>query len=225
MNKFFFLLLLTYLWSCAKPCPADIKVGDLKFSNSTNEFLKVFKDLDIMEFENEKQQTLVLREKISHRLDKSTLPIEVLCERGDFFDKTSQIKYFQTQFFIRSYSTLNDDFEINVNVSINNDNSLMGLDTLIYESFSIWSQMISISGNGGFDLFPADRGGNDKLGDIVKSVHENHIYVADTTIAGHHFKNVYMNNFDKDAEIIVIYSKSKGIKCIMTPTDIWMRKS
>ncbi len=225
MKTIILFISITLLTACARPCPKDIKVGDLAFTNETQEFLSVFRNVSTLEFVNEKKEILSLIERPGHRSDEGAIPIEVLCEAGDFLDKTTQIRFFKTAHFSRSFASTNDDFEVNVTASIDNDNELGGLDTILYESFTLWGQIISLSGTGRFSLLSSDRGSNEKLKDFVKLQHSNYLFVADTIIQGTRFLNIFMRKHNNDNSTInIIYSKSKGIECIITPSDMWLRK-
>lgn len=224
MFKFFVFLLLSIGLSCARPCPTSIKQGEVGFSDATKDFVSIYNSLSFLEFENSHKEILRLNEKISHRWDIGQLPLDVLCERGDFIDKTSQITYLETDQLIRSYASIDDKLEFNVAASIANDNPMQGLDTILYETFTVWMQDLTLSASGNCQILTSSRGHEDKLSPYISEEFENFRFVPDTIIDGRHLSDLYINQVKTTSEIIIVYNKLRGVECFITSAERWMRK-
>lgn len=225
MNKVYLFAIACglVLFGCARPCPKDIKEGSVNYSESTSSLIAAIDEGTSLRFENQSGKTKVLNLKYPNIHGFTKIPLEVLCQRGEFLDQSSQIRYLEAPTFYMTFSSADETVEIYFQAHIINDASDLNGDTLLYESFAVWIQDINISAAGSLTYLSNDRGNSVDFSEYANSFKDGYAFVEDTTISGHHLKDVYYN-LDHSSDIRMFYSKEEGVVCFQTAFDTWILK-
>ena len=182
-----------------------------------------------MEFANQAGETLVFENtNFNQQNDKNEFPVETLCERGDFLDKTVQTAYYKTDAFHQYFVTAGQKYTISIDATLNNAGEYGEKeDTAFYETFVVFIQKISSPiATSALTMISSDRG-NDlvKFNQYIEDT-KNEVFIADTTISGTRLQNVFMNTKPGPKPVQIFYSKTKGLELFMVSEDeTWVRKN
>ncbi|MBK7524860.1 MAG: hypothetical protein IPI53_12085 [Saprospiraceae bacterium] len=222
-----FFIFITWLISCARPCPKDIQVDEVFFQKSTSDLLPQGSVTTPIIFENATGDNLILKNQSSVWPSHYQIDVATLCERGDFLDKTVQTEYIKAPGYNMSY--VSDDHQINLNMSfyIYNASSVQALkDTVLYEECSVWGQK---SGEpvytGGLSVITSTRGNDEKIPQYILN-NQNVRFIPDTLINGKVLQNVYTNYLIQNKNMSVFYTVKNGIEGFaFSNGETWLRKN
>lgn len=221
-----FSAIVCFAFSCAKRCPADIKISTLNLSEKTTSFLPKTQRVEKMEFKDKDGNVLTFQNQNPNWADFSKLDVETLCERGEFLDKTVQTAYFETQAFHLYYRSTNDLYSIGIDLQLNNDNFTGNRkDTVLYETFAVSMYGTGPKSANGVVAVLSDIHGNQAKIDIARQNASNiYRFVADTTLNGRNLKNVYITPEGQNRNIFIFYSKTGGLEAFMTEDKkVWLK--
>ena len=217
--------IILFLSNCARKCPADINLGDLNLQNTTLSYLPASQKTNSMTFKNAAGQTLVFT-NTSEGESRVHFPVETLCERGDFLDKTTQTSGFNTQTIHYYYASPSQSYTLAIDIMPTNLGNYGSVsDTIFYESIAVWGQKtLDPIRVGSLSVLTDERGNGAK---ITQSVRENTNHfqtIADTTLNGRHIVNALVPVNDGNQKMFVFYTKEKGIEAFTTDTEVWTRQ-
>jgi hypothetical protein len=219
----FFVFLIS---SCARPCPADENLGNINLSSSTLSFLPFSQKTNKMTFVNSDGETLEFTNN-GQGENRFDLAVETLCERGDFLDKTVQTAEFKVQSFHYSYYSTNTDYNLNIDMTVNNAGSYGNrTDTVFYETIAVWGQrFVAPAQTGSWYLIADERGNSANITDTFRTNANHYRFVADTTLIGRHITNAYVGQNDGKNTFYIFYSKQNGIEAFTTEdgNEVWVR--
>jgi hypothetical protein len=222
-----FSILICTLFSCARPCPKDIHIADLNLTTATKTFIPTGQLVDKMTFTNTATNAKLEFTNTSGntQITRFELPVETLCERGDFLDKTTQTAYFSAETLHLYYTTTDGNYTLGVDAQPENF-GLYGsrADTVMYEIFSAYGQKISEpSRTGSFRLLSSERGNSTKFDTTFRANNNMFNFVADTSIAGRPLTNVWTTPTNNGQTLFVYYTKTRGIEAFSTAEATWLR--
>jgi hypothetical protein len=226
--RLFYLFLgicILLLNACAKKCPADINIGSINLSSSTMAFLPKAQRVEKLIFKNNKGDELVFNNQNPEWSNRTPLDVEVLCERGDFLDKTVQTVFYDTESYHLYYKTKDEKYSISIDLQLNNDNFTGDRkDTVFYETFAVSSYGTGPkSDNGVVSILPNLRGNGTKISQERKDASNINRFVSDTTFDNHTLKNIWITPEGNQRNIFIFYSKIQGIEAIILNGEIWWR--
>lgn len=216
------LFLSILLAGCALPCPKDKKQGTIDFTENTKTWVNPLEKLNKLTFEDNNNEKLELNLRYSDTNTNNKILLEVLCERGDFLDKTVQVRYIESPQFNLTFANNNSDFEFYISASIINDKSELGQDTILYDNFISWAQDIKTSTSGAVSIVTSFRGSRTRFSQKVMDAEEEYMFADKIQLDGKLLENVYYNKQDKNG-IQVFYSKEKGPLAIKVLNKVWHR--
>lgn len=213
------------LYSCAKRCPADIKIGSLNLSSKTTTFLPKIQRVEMMEFKDKNGNTLAFKNQNPDWAKNVKLDVETLCERGEFLDRTVQTAYFDTQSFHLYYQSTDNAYSIGIDLQLNNDNFTGSRkDTVLYETFAVSMYGTGPKSPNGVVSVLSDIHGNQSKIDIARQNASNvYRFVADTTLNGRAMKNVYITPEGQNRNIFLFYTREEGLEAFVTEGNIWLK--
>lgn len=226
ITLFFILFASVFYTSCAIKCPKDVEIGKLNLSASTLAFLPIAQKTQQMTFKNNLDSTLIFNNQNTNQDQRTEMIVEILCERGDFLDKTMQTVFYNTESYHYYYRSTNDLYSIAIDLQFNNNNYTGNRnDTLFYETFAVSSYGTGTkSSNGVVSVLTNMRGNNNSLSEgIVQSTNINR-FVADTTFDGHQLSNVWVTPQGYERDIFIYYSQTKGVEAITLDDTTWWRQ-
>jgi hypothetical protein len=226
MRLIYSSLLCLLLIGCAVPCPRDEKVGSLKYSSTTIPFVKGGALDKSMSFKEAKGKVLEFKFKLDKIASEVKIPVETLCERGDFLDKTTQIKYFAYEGYLLDYESLDGQYTLNYKVSIDNVGDYgKEADTLLYETVSAYGQKLSLPAEvGNFNFISSLRGNDIRIKAKLTNSTDNFTFLGKVTLQGKVFENIYATQ-ENDANTLRLFiQKEKGIVAFTTKSgEVWLR--
>jgi hypothetical protein len=215
---------------CARPCPKDIKIGTLDFSGSTEAWLPANQQVESMTFKNTAGTTLTFTNANTGWKNKRTqLPIETLCERGDYLDKTTQISYYDVEAVNLYYQAPNNTsptHTLEVSARFSNAGPYgVRSDTAFYESVSVSGQFLGTTPRvGGISLLSNERGNSAKIPQFEYQGQRFRM-IADTTVGGRNLKDVWTNaGTEATQTFFVFYTKLKGVEAFVYDSEVWLRE-
>jgi hypothetical protein len=213
--------------SCATPCPRDIKVGSIQFDQATTEFIPTSTNFKVLTFTNDKGKILTFTTTASSVVTPSKIPVKVLCQKGDFIDKTSQVEYLDASSVNLWYATVPERYTLAVDIVIDGFNPNTGvLDTAFIEKLTVWGQRVTTPSKVGTMSIVTSSRGNDQHPEIKKILNQPKEYaiIKDTTILNRNMQNVYYNPASHNG-MTIYFTKENGIEAFKTDdNEIWVRK-
>lgn len=226
LNKYLPVFILLSILSCAVPCPRDVKEGSIEFSASSKSFLPTAQSLTPITFVNEKGESLVFSAATTQIFDKTQLITEILCERGDFLDKTTQVKYIEAPSSHIWYTTPSGNYTLAIDVVIDGfDSSKTVNDTALVETATVWAQQINKGQNGSINKVTSYRGNKNNINfDSRFNAFDDYRIIADTTILNVKLKNVIVNRNPSES-MHLYYEEGNGIVAFTTRDgEVWVKK-
>lgn len=214
-----------FFTNCARKCPADINLGNLNLHNTTLSYLPESQKVNTMTFVNTTGQTLVFT-NTSEGETRVHFPVETLCERGDFLDKTVQTSGFNAQTIHYYYATPSQTYTLAIDMMPTNAGSYGNVsDTIYYESMAVWGQKILAPTRvGSLSVLTDERGNSAKITQSIRDNTNRFQTIADTTLNGRHIVNALVPVNDGNQTLFVFYTKEKGIEAFTTETEVWIRQ-
>lgn len=231
MKPIFNILLMfafaTMNYSCAKRCPADIKISSLNLSSKTTSYLPKTQRVETMDFKDKDGNILTFKNQNPDWAKRSQLDVETLCERGDFLDKTVQTAYFDTEAYHFYYRSTDGIYSIGIDLQLNNDNFTGSRkDTVLYETFAV--SMFGTgpkSANGAINILTDSHGNEAKIDAAKQNALNIYRFIADTTLNGQKLKNIYVTPEGQNRNIFLFYSKEKGLEAFVNENNVvWLKK-
>ncbi|MEY3239801.1 MAG: hypothetical protein RIR11_1239 [Bacteroidota bacterium] len=221
-----FALIALLFAQCARPCPKDIEIGVISIGSTTKTFLPAAQETKTMTFKNSDGTQLVFQStffKGDHTYD---LPVETLCERGDFLDKTSQTVFFVVKSKRWEYETADKNYTLSLDLNLNPIGEYGDRkDTVFYEQVAVWGQKINNPTRvGRISILSDERGNAAKITDLQRQNANFYQIIADTTLNGRQIKNAYVPVNDGTQSLFIFYTKAKGIEAFTTDTEVWTRE-
>ncbi len=213
------------LGSCAVPCPRDKKAGEIALSAEARSFIPLGEHISPLTFVNADGVSKVFVSNPKDVDTKAKIPIEILCERGDFLDKTTQIQYIEVPSVHLFYTDNEQKYTLALDVSIKNIGSKSLADTVFVDDVSAWVQKLDgPSQNGSMSYCPSVRGRGNNV-DVIRYLESvDFRIIADTTILGKRLTNVYTNASPSE-NVRVFLSKGQNIQAFTTKDgEVWVRK-
>ncbi len=227
MKIYIFFVLITLAYSCARPCPKDIKLDEVFLTQQSNsEYLPTEDPKDILIFENSSGQELQFTDQNPKWKTTYRIEVETLCERGDFLDKTTQTKYIDAPGYHAYYVSKDQLYTLAIDASVQNAGQYGNVsDTILYDFFSVWGQKIGTPAfTGGASKVTSDRGNGNRLPEFVFA-NDNMVMIADTTIEGRSFKNIFTHPQSDILNFRIFYSREKGIEAfLLNNGEFWFLK-
>jgi hypothetical protein len=219
------LIMGCILQSCARKCPADIKIGTLDLSAATEGWLPDAQKVDKMTFTNTAGEKIIFNNTSAPGNKRFQMDIEVLCQRGDYLDKTTQTSYFDAESYHFYYANSDQSYTLAIDMQVNSSSTTGKLaDTLFYENFACWGQKLSTpTATGGINTLTDDHNNGTKLPNFVRENSLDFRFVADTIVAGKTLQNVYYNATIGDEIFTVFYTKTKGIEGFSVGGVVWWK--
>ena len=211
---------------CARPCPKDIEIGTITIGSTTNAFLPASQATKTMTFKNSDGTQLVFQSTFANGSHTYNLPVETLCERGDFLDKTSQTVFFVVQSKRWEYETSDKNYTLSVDLDLDQIGQYGNRkDTIFYEKVAVWGQKINNPTRvGRIAILSDERGNSAKITDVQRQNANFYQIIADTTLSGRQIKNAYVPVNDGSQSLFIFYTKANGIEAFTTDTEIWTRE-
>lgn len=226
-HQLFAVLTIIGLFSahCARPCPKDIELGSLSLSATTKSFLPAAQDVNTMTFKDSSGQTLVFY-LTNNANTNSEIPVETLCQRGDFLDQTSQVSKYVVQTRRWSFASPGNAYTLDVQAEMQNLGTYGNpADTIFIESFVTWGQKIpNPSRTGTMSVLSSERGSAAKITDTQRQNYNKYRVVADTVLLGKNMSNVYITPKEGSNTLYIFYTKTNGIEAFTTDTETWVRQ-
>lgn len=224
-NIFFAVMTLTFFAKCAIPCPPDKKEGTLNFSADTRSFLPEKQKVNEMTFENTDGRQLVFVNNNPDWNKRAKIGVEILCERGDFLDKTVQSAYYDVEsvhlFYVNGTST-EQHYNINIDLVFEHIGNGTKADTAFFETVTVWGQRLLNPIATGGSMLSMNTRGNDSRIPAFHKTNQSH-FVADTIIANRRIQNAFVA-LDTVDKFKVFYTKQNGVEAFTTPIEAWIRK-
>jgi hypothetical protein len=220
------LTFLVFTFGCAKRCPADINLGKLNLSQPTISFLPTTQRTETMQFSDNNGAILTFKNQNPDWAKRTKLDVEVLCDRGDFLDKTTQTAFFNTESYHLYYRSTDEQYSIGIDLQLHNDNFTGARkDTVLYETFAVSMYGVGPkSPNGVISILTDIHGNENKIEKARQDASTIARFVADTTIAGRNLKNVYVTPNGQNRNIFLFYTKAKGLEAFWVDEKIWFRQ-
>ena len=211
---------------CARPCPKDIEIGTITIGSTTNAFLPASQATKTMTFKNSDGTQLVFQSTFANGSHTYNLPVETLCERGDFLDKTSQTVFFVVQSKRWEYETSDKNYTLSVDLDLDQIGQYGNRkDTIFYEKVAVWGQKINNPTRvGRIAILSDERGNSAKITDVQRQNANFYQIIADTTLSGRQIKNAYVPVNDGSQSLFIFYTKANGIEAFTTDTETWTRE-
>ena len=211
---------------CARPCPKDIEIGTITIGSTTNAFLPASQATKTMTFKNSDGTQLVFQSTFANGSHTYNLPVETLCERGDFLDKTSQTVFFVVQSKRWEYETSDKNYTLSVDIDLDQIGQYGDRkDTIFYEKVAVWGQKINNPTRvGRIAILSDERGNSAKITDVQRQNANFYQIIADTTLNGRQIKNAYVPVNDGSQSLFIFYTKANGIEAFTTDTETWTRE-
>ena len=211
---------------CARPCPKDIEIGTITIGSTTNAFLPASQATKTMTFKNSDGTQLVFQSTFANGSHTYNLPVETLCERGDFLDKTSQTVFFVVQSKRWEYETSDKNYTLSVDLDLDQIGQYGNRkDTIFYEKVAVWGQKINNPTRvGRIAILSDERGNSAKITDVQRQNANFYQIIADTTLNGRQIKNAYVPVNDGSQSLFIFYTKANGIEAFTTDTETWTRE-
>jgi hypothetical protein len=225
--KIVFLLSTLFFFQCARPCPADIKLGELNLSTASKSFFPAALQVQEMTFKNATGEKLTFKNNNPDWNKRTQLDVETLCQRGDFLDRTAQSSFFAGESYHLNFDTPNKDYTIEINLTHSNIGTYGKLaDTIFYETFTAYGQRLTAPTQvGGTTVLTSLRGNDAKVTPAFIAGVDNFVFVADTTLLGQAIQNVWVTPKGKNWTLFMFYSKEKGIEGFTTENgEVWLRE-
>ncbi len=222
-----FLIAITAL-HCAKPCPVDINLGDLKLDPSSVAFIPTVQQVKTIKFRNGTGQKMEFTNaSIGEGLKFFELPVETLCQRGDFVDKTAQTVFFKADQYNIYYQSDNLQYTLSLNLQPENAGEY-GLrnDTIFYEVLGMAGQKIPAPAQvGSMHILTSERGNTAKISDNIRQNNNQYELLPDTTILGRNIKNAYVTPKNGQHTLFIFYTKLNGFEAFTTAGgEQWVRE-
>jgi hypothetical protein len=226
--RLFYFGLIVLLVRCARPCPADIKLGDLNLSAATRAFVPAGQRVDQLVFTNAAGQKLTFTNNSgSAQAKRFQLNVETLCQRGDFLDKTAQTAYFNAESYHLYYQSGSPNYTLSVGAQPENAGTYGSRsDTVFYEVFSASGQRLDAPTQvGSLRLLPSERGNGAKIPEQTRVNNTEFRFVADTSILGKNIKNTWVTADNGKHSFFIFYTKELGIEAFTTKNgEQWVRQ-
>lgn len=214
-----------FFTNCARKCPADINLGNLNLQSTTLSYLPQNQKVNSMTFVNAAGQTLVFT-NASEGESQVHFPVETLCERGDFLDKTVQTSGFTAQTIHYYYATPSQTYTLAIDIMPTNAGSYGSVnDTVYYESIAVWGQKtLAPPRVGALSVLTDERGNSAKITQSIRENTNRFQTVTDTILNGRHIVNALAPVNDGNQTLFVFYTKENGIEAFTTETEVWTRQ-
>jgi hypothetical protein len=219
------LAFVLFLKSCAVPCPLDIKAAKTEFTKETISWLPDEKDFKTQVFTSNKGRTITFKTEEINFIKRGKLDVEVLCSRGDFLDKTVQVRYIDIPQQGLFYAGSDQTYSLQYRATIANAGGNTGLkDTVLYENFEVWIQNSSTKAASGYlTVFPSLRG-NDKSTSVKQEIKDrtDATLLKSVVIGGKELNDVYVNS--KLDGLDIYYKRKVGVVAFKDGDEIWLKK-
>ena len=226
-NQLFAVSITIALFSahCARPCPKDIELGTLTLDSNSRSFLPVSQEVQTMQFTNAAGAALSFS-STNKGVSDTEVPVETLCQRGDYLDKTAQVSKYITSTKRWSYATAANDYTLDIQLDIENLGAYGSPnDTVFIEKFVTWGQKIATPARvGTMSILTSERGNTAKISDTQRQNYTKFQFVADTVLNGRTITNAYITPKDGNQSLFIFYTKANGIEAFTTDTEVWLRQ-
>ncbi|MBK8621228.1 MAG: hypothetical protein IPN79_05565 [Saprospiraceae bacterium] len=227
MKIYIYFVVIAISFSCARPCPKDIKLDEVFFTQKTSEgYLPKEDPKDVLIFQNSSGVELRFTNQNPKWNTTYRIEVETLCERGDFLDRTTQTKYIDAPGHHAYYVSTDQMYTLAIDASVQNAGQYGNVsDTILYDFFSVWGQKIGTPAfTGGASKVTSDRGNGNRLPEFVFA-NDNMVMIADTTIEGRSFKNIFTHPYSDILNYRIFYSREKGIEAfLLNNGEFWFLK-
>jgi hypothetical protein len=219
-------ILVFFFIQCARPCPKDIEIGAIMIGSTTKAFLPASQETKTMTFKNSDGAQLVFQSTFFNGNYTYNLPVETLCERGEFLDKTSQTVFFVVQSERWEYETNDKNYTLSLDLDLDAIGQYGNRkDTVFYEKVAVWGQKINNPTRvGRIAILSDERGNSAKITDLQRQNANLYQIIADTTLNGRKIKNAYVPVNDGSQSLFIFYTKANGIEAFTTDTEVWTRE-
>jgi hypothetical protein len=209
---------------CARPCPKDQDLGALSLTATGQSFLPTKQDVATMTFQSADGQTLNFNRHTN--TSRSDEPVETLCERGDYLDKTTQVAKFTINNRYMGYTTPDNNYTLDLRLDVDNlGNYGSAADTVFFETFAVWGQRINAPVRvGTTSLIMHERGNSNEITATQRQQATDFRFVADTTLNNKPIKDAYVTRGDGNHTLFIFYTKTNGIEAFTTDTEVWVRQ-
>ena len=221
-----FALFALLFIQCARPCPKDIEIGAIMIGDKTKAFLPASQETKTMTFKNSDGTQLVFQSTFFNGNHTYNLPVETLCERGEFLDKTSQTVFFVVQSKRWEYETSDKNYTLSVDLDLDAIGQYGDRkDTVFYEKVAVWGQKINNPTRvGRIAILSDERGNSAKITDLQRQNANLYQIITDTTLNGRQIKNAYVPVNNGSQSLFIFYTKANGIEAFTTDTEVWTRQ-
>lgn len=227
MRILLFLIIISAL-HCAKPCPADINLGDLKLDPASVAFVPNAQQVKTFKFRNGTGQKMdFTNASIGEGLKFFELPVETLCQRGDFVDKTAQTAFFKADQYNMYYQSDNLQYTLSLNLQAENGGVYGDRnDTIFYEILGMAGQKIPAPAQvGSLHIITSERGNSAKIPDNIRQINNQYDLLPDTTILGRNIKNAFVTPKTGNHTLFLFYTKLNGFEAFTTANgEQWVRE-
>jgi hypothetical protein len=227
IKMYHFIVCGAILFSCATPCPKDIKAGSVNINSETTSFIPVGDNINPVVFVNKEGKKITFRAYSSDVNSKARIPIETLCSKGEFLDKTEQTRYIEVPSTHLNYNDDEQKYTLALDIGIQSiGTSGKASDTVFVEEAGAWMQ--KLDGNaqhGSVSLMTSDRGrsGHRDVLSFKNSTNDYRI-IPDTTILGKRLTNAYVN-VSAFEDMRIFLEKGKNVQAFTTKDgEVWIRK-
>jgi hypothetical protein len=224
--RFYWVLFLAF-YSCAVPCPRDKKITDINFTAPTRNWLTTVDKLKTMTFVNTEGKSISFVLPVVDMGARDRVAVETLCERGDFLDKTTQVRYYDAQ-GIHVFAQSDDQrYTLALDARIANYGQYGNpQDTIFVEDINAWAQRIKEPNlNGGVTIVTNARKNESHPSVLPRIAEQNFRILADTIINGRQIKNCITQNLNNNADIHIFYTAANGFEAFTTKDgETWVRK-
>lgn len=221
-----FIPALLIFVGCSRPCPRDIKIGEVYFSPATLALLPESNPPSRMEFQNMNGDVLVFNNQQKTWINKYQIPVETLCERGEFLDKTTQTRYFEAPALYAYFTTDDQQYTLQYDYGIINT-GMYGSekDTVLHEQMTVSGQKTGTPAYVGGVIYLSHLRGNEAKIPAFVTMGENARLLADTLIGGRTLYNVFTPSKLTETHLRVFYSAKNGIEAFtLSNGEVWLRK-
>ncbi len=177
-----------------------------------------------MTFQRTDGQTITLNRHTN--TNSSDMPVETLCERGDYLDKTTQVAKFTASNRYMGFSTPDNSYTLDLRLDISNLGAYgSATDTVLMETFAVWGQKTNAPIRvGTTSIITSERGNANKITNAQREQATDYRVVADTTLNGKQISNAFVTRGDGIHTLYIFYTKTNGIEAFTSDTETWIRQ-